>query len=179
MVHVALVAVLVAAVAVAEEEAAVASAEDFGSDDGLVDAIRDRQALADQAAQTQIPSVVVHVAAFAEVDLVEVIRPLVDKDPCSHQTAAVGVAEPVVVGVHAAAAAAADVDDVAAAELVVVQQSIHRAVTYIEHGLRQHDGVLQLAPLARELYLRLLLLYDVPTIQPCSSTVSHCVGFYA
>ena len=170
MAHVALEAVLVAVVAVAEE-VAVALAEDFGSGDGPVDAILDRQDLADQGAQTQIPSAVAHVVASVEVGLGEVRRPLVDKDLCSHQTAVAGAAEPVVVGVHAAAA---DVDDVVVAELVVVQQSTHRAVTCIEHELRQHDGVLQPAPLAREPYPQLLWLYDGPTIRPYSLIASHC-----
>ena len=168
--HVALEAVLVAVVAVAEE-VAVALAEDFGSGDGRVDAIPDRQDLADQGAQTQIPSAVAHVVASVEVGLGEVRRPLVDKDLCSHQTAVAGAAEPVVVGVHAAAA---DVDGVVVAELVVVQQSTHRAVTCIEHELRQHDGVLQPVLLLRGLCPRLLWLYDEPTIQPYSSIAFHC-----
>ncbi|KAH0294808.1 hypothetical protein KCU62_g426, partial [Aureobasidium sp. EXF-3399] len=142
VVHVALVAVLVA-VAVAEE-VVVALEVDSGLDDGLVDAIRGHQVLADRVARNRIPSAVVHVAVSAEVDLVEVIHRLVDKDPCNHRIAAADVAEPVVVVVVGVrAAAAADVDDVAAAELVVVQQLDHpcascsRALSSASFALRR------------------------------------------
>jgi hypothetical protein len=155
-----------------EEEVVVALVEDSGLDDGRVDAKLDRQDLADQEAQIQSPSVVVHAVASAGVDLVEVRRLLVGKDLCIHQTAVAVVgaaAELGVVDVDAAAAA----DDVDAG-LVVARQSNHHAVTCIEHELRQHDGVLQPVLLLRELCPRLLWLCDGPTIQPYSWIAFHC-----
>jgi hypothetical protein len=138
VVHVAQEAVPAAVVAV-EEAVAVALVEDFGSDDGRVDAIPDRQGLADQGAQSQGPSVGVRVVAFA-----------------------VGFADAVdAVGV-------ADADDVAAAEPAVVQQSDLHVVTCIEHELRQHDGVLQPELLLHEPCPLPLLPCGGPTIPPYS-----------
>jgi hypothetical protein len=183
VVHVAQEVVLAAVVA-GEEEVAVALVEDFGSDDGQVDAIPDRRDLADQGAQIQDPSVEVHVVAFAEVDLGVVRRLLVGKGLCSHQIVAaagavaaeldavdvvdVGFADAVDAVGAVGAAGAAGADDVAGAELVVVQQSVLHAVTCIEHELRQHDGVLQPVLLLHELCPLLLLLYGGPTIPPYS-----------
>jgi hypothetical protein len=177
VVHVAQEAVPAAVVAV-EEAVAVALVEDFGSDDGQVDAIPDRRDLADQGAQIQDPSVEVHVVAFAEVDLGVVRRLLVGKGLCSHQIVAAAGAvaaehdavDAVDVGFADAvdAVGVADADDVAAAELVVVQQSALHAATYIEHELRQHDGVLQPAILLHEPCPLPLLLYGGPTIPPYS-----------
>ena len=169
------------AVVAVKEEVAAASVEDSGLDDGQVDATLNPQDLADQEAGTQIPSVVVHVVASVEVDLEEVRRLLAGKDLCIHQIV-VAVADAAfaaaAVDVDAVAAVAdADADDVAA-ELVVVRQSNHHAVTCIEHELRQHDGVLQPVPLLLEPCPRLLWLYDEPTIRPCSLIVSRCEESY-
>jgi hypothetical protein len=179
VVHVAQEAVLAAVVAAAEE-VAVAWEVDFGSDDGQVDAILDRRDLASQGAQSQGPSVVAHVVAFVEVDLGVVGHLLVGKDLCSHQIVVAGAVaaeldavDVVDVGFAdavdaAGAAGAADADDVAVAELVVVQQSDLHVVTCIERELQQHDGVLQPVLLLHELCPLPLLLYDGPTIQPYS-----------
>jgi hypothetical protein len=177
VVHVAQEAVPAAVVAV-EEAVAVALVEDFGSDDGRVDAIPDRQGLADQGAQSQGPSVGVRVVAFAEVDLGVVRRLLVGKGLCSHQIVAAAGAvaaeldavDVVDVGFADAvdAVGVADADDVAAAEPAVVQQSDLHVVTCIEHELRQHDGVLQPELLLHEPCPLPLLPCGGPTIPPYS-----------